>query len=326
MEVDTMENKWIVGVDIGGTTSKMAFITPKGDIVSKWQIPTDHRNHGGNIPEQLKYEIEKKCSELGAENTCLMGIGVGAPGSVNAVTGIVREATNLSWKSAYPLKKNLEATTGLPVAIDNDANCAALGEMWKGSGQGARNLVLVTLGTGIGSGIVINGHIVHGAGGAAGEIGHLASNTKDGYLCKCGKHGCLETIASATGIVRAALAIANDHSDGGLSFFYKQNGTITAKNVFDFAERGDHQAKSVVDYALEHLGIALANVANTLNPEKIVIGGGVSKAGQYLLTRLNHYYQQHLFPTVKETTEIKLASLGNDAGVLGAAWIADQLT
>ncbi len=216
----------------------------------------------------------------------------------------------------------LEVETSLPAVIDNDANCAALGEMWKGAGNGAKDLVCVTLGTGVGGGVITNGDIVHGVSGAAGEIGHITSMAEGGAPCNCGKTGCLETIASATGIVRIATEALNEGTPAGeLAAVYKETGYVTAKDVFDSGKRNDQLALKVIDSVALHLGIALANIANTLNPEKIVLGGGVSKAGNVLLDPIKAQFLRNSFPRVAQSTEISIATLGNDAGVIGAAWL-----
>lgn len=200
-----MAEKWLVGVDLGGTTTKLAFINMYGEIQHKWEIPTDNSNDGKNITINIAKTIDQKLEELGQEKTKLAGIGMGAPGPVNYATGVIYNAVNLGWPDNYPLKDLLEVETNLPALIDNDANCAAIGEMWKGAGNGAKDLVCVTLGTGVGGGVIANGNIVQGVSGAAGEIGHITSIPEGGAPCNCGKTGCLETIASATGIVRIAM-------------------------------------------------------------------------------------------------------------------------
>jgi glucokinase len=317
-----MAEKWIVGVDLGGTTTKLAFISTYGEIVHKWEIPTDKSDGGKNITTNIAKSIDRKLEELEQPKSKLIGIGMGAPGPVNLESGIIYEAVNLGWENEYPLQDLLEAETSLPAVIDNDANCAALGEMWKGAGNGAKDLVCVTLGTGVGGGVIANGDIVHGISGAAGEIGHLTTKPVGGAPCNCGKTGCLETIASATGIVRIAKEkLAEKENTGELAKRYAQNGTITAKDVFDCARNHDSLANEIIDEVAYHLGLALANVANTLNPEKIVLGGGVSKAGEALLKPVNDYFKKFAFPRVAVSTEILLATLGNDAGVIGAAWL-----
>ncbi|WP_338451636.1 ROK family glucokinase [Niallia oryzisoli] len=318
-----MTEKWLVGVDIGGTTIKIAFINADGEIIEKWEIPTDNSNEGNNIIEDIANSIEQKRSALGVALQDIKGIGVGAPGPANLETGRIEYATNLSWPDDYPLKELLEAKIDLPIMINNDANCAALGEMWKGAGNGERELVCVTLGTGVGGGIITHGEIVQGVKGAAGEIGHITSIPNGGVPCNCGKTGCLETIASATGIVRLAMNHINKAmvEEDELSGLYKENGKITAKNVFDLARNGDKAAQAIIAEVSFHLGFALANIANTLNPSKIVIGGGVSKAGEVLMTPVESHFKKYAFPNVAKSTTLVSAILGNDAGVIGAAWL-----
>lgn len=318
-----MTEKWLVGVDIGGTTIKIAFINADGEIIEKWEIPTDNSNEGNNIIVDIANSIEQKRSAFGVTLEDIKGIGVGAPGPANLETGRIEYATNLSWPDEYPLKKLLEAKINLPVMINNDANCAALGEMWMGAGNGERELVCVTLGTGVGGGIITHGEIVQGIKGAAGEIGHITSIPNGGVPCNCGKTGCLETIASATGIVRLAMNHIDKAMGEGdqLSALYKENGKITAKNVFDIARNGDKAAQEIIAEVSFHLGFALANIANTLNPSKIVIGGGVSKAGEVLMTPVASHFKKYAFPNVAKSTALVSATLGNDAGVIGAAWL-----
>ncbi|WML50664.1 ROK family glucokinase [Neobacillus sp. PS3-34] len=317
-----MAEKWLVGVDLGGTTTKLAFINMYGEIQHKWEIPTDNSNDGKNITINIAKTIDQKLEELGQEKTKLAGIGMGAPGPVNYATGVIYNAVNLGWPDNYPLKDLLEVETNLPALIDNDANCAAIGEMWKGAGNGAKDLVCVTLGTGVGGGVIANGNIVQGVSGAAGEIGHITSIPEGGAPCNCGKTGCLETIASATGIVRIAMEeLKKEDAAGELKDIFAANDLVSAKNVFDAARNGDALALLVLEKVSLHLGLALANIANTLNPEKIVLGGGVSKAGNVLLDQVKINFDKFAFPRVKKSTTLALATLGNDAGVIGAAWL-----
>jgi glucokinase len=320
--VINLAEKWLIGVDLGGTTTKLAFINYYGEILHKWEIPTDNSEEGKNITINIAKAIDRKLEELDLTKDKIIGLGMGAPGPVNLATGVVYNTVNLGWNDNYPLKDLLEVETSLPVIIDNDANCAALGEMWKGAGNGAKDLVCVTLGTGVGGGVIANGDIVQGVSGAAGEIGHITSVPLGGAQCNCGKTGCLETIASATGIVRQAIEKLQLSEDGELAKIYKENGQITAKDVFDTARLGDATSLSVVSDTALHLGLALANAANTLNPEKIVLGGGVSKAGDILLKPVVENFSKFSFPRVRESTVIDIATLGNDAGVIGAAWLA----
>jgi glucokinase len=317
-----MSEKWIVGVDLGGTTTKLAFINMNGEIGHKWEIPTDNSNEGQNITRNISDAINQKLEELKVQKSKLVGIGMGAPGPVDYETGIIRNVVNLGWKDNFPLQESLQSLTDLPAAIENDANCAALGEMWNGAGKGAKDLVCVTLGTGVGGGVIANGNIVQGINGAGGEIGHITSIPFGGAPCNCGKSGCLETIASATGIVRlASIELSKDEAKGQLVEIFAENGQVTAKDVFDSARNGDQQAKKIVDEVAFHLGFALANIANTLNPEKIVLGGGVSRAGEILLDAVKATFSMFAFSSVRESTNLTLATLGNDAGVIGAAWL-----
>ncbi|MBU8879381.1 ROK family glucokinase [Bacillus sp. FJAT-29790] len=319
-----MGERWLIGVDLGGTTTKLAFINDGGEILNKWEIPTDNSNEGENITKNIGRAIENKLQELGQNREKIKGIGMGAPGPVNYKTGSLYNTVNLGWRDNYPLKAELEAETLLPVVIENDANCAAIGEMWKGVGNGAENIVCVTLGTGVGGGVIAGGDIVQGASGAAGEIGHITSVAEGGAMCNCGKTGCLETIASATGIVRQAMEILNENEShvGELANKYRQNREISAKDIFDAAKNGDELAHSIIKNTAFHLGLALANIGNTLNPDKIVLGGGVSKAGDILLKPVKENFKKFAFPRVGQSTIIDLAILGNDAGVIGAAWLA----
>jgi len=324
--VNKLLNQWIVGVDLGGTTTKLAFINMDGEIVYKWEIPTDNSNAGQNITTNIANTIADKLNKVGSSKSKLLGIGMGAPGPVNYKTGVILNVVNLGWKDNYPLKKRLEAATGLPALIENDANCAALGEMWNGAGKGAQDLVCVTLGTGVGGGVIAAGNIVQGINGAAGEIGHITAIPFGGAACNCGKTGCLETLASATGVVRLANEeLAKSTAVGLLAKKLAETGEITSKDVFDSARNGDEVATKVLHEVTFHLGFVLAGIANTLNPEKIVLGGGVSKAGSILLDSVRENFERFAFPAVRESTKIELATLGNDAGVTGAAWLIKNM-
>lgn len=316
-----MTQKILVGLDIGGTTVKIAFLDMDGEFIHKWEIPTDKSDGGINVVGDIAKAIDEKMNELGLAKEQFVGIGAGAPGPFELETGLIYNAVNIGWKN-YPLKALLEEKTGLPVVADNDANVAAAGEMWKGAGNGAKDVVCVTLGTGVGGGIITNGKIVQGVKGAGGEIGHMTAIPQNGAPCNCGKTGCLETVASATGIARIATEKVKAGEESGLQAVYQASGTITAKDVFDAAYADDKLAKEVVDHIAFHLGLSLSHLANTLNPEKIIIGGGVSKAGDILINSLKHYFEQFCFSTVRESTSIAIATLGNDAGVIGAAYLA----
>jgi glucokinase len=319
-----MKKKWLIGVDIGGTAIKMAILNLEGTILVKWEIATNHKSNGKHIIQDISDSIFEKISNYDINKEEIKGIGIGAPGPVDFEKGTIIHTPNLSWPNHFPLKKLLEDRTNLPIMINNDANCAALGEMWKGAGNGEKDLVCITLGTGVGGGVITNGQIVQGRNGAAGEIGHITAIAHGGAVCNCGKTGCIETIASATGITRIAREyIKNEqNSKDVLSKIYKQMGAITAKDVFDTGRTGSKIAEKVILEITYYLGLVLANIANTLNPDKIVIGGGVSKAGEVLLNPLILQYKKFAYPPVSLSTTIVLAQLGNDAGVIGAAWLA----
>ncbi|HLQ88180.1 MAG TPA: ROK family glucokinase, partial [Enterococcus sp.] len=249
-------------------------------------------------------------------------MGVGAPGFIDEKTGEIATAVNLGWEN-YPLGEILQQLSGLPVYIQNDANIAALGENWLGSGQQADHLIAITLGTGVGAGIIANGQIISGVNGTAGEIGHITVE-KNGIPCNCGRHGCLETITSATGISRIAEEKIKHHQDSLLVTIFEKNNKLTSKDVFDAYEKGDECATEVVNEITDVLGLAISNIAAVLNPSKIVIGGGVSKAGDLLLKPLKKAYQKYALPRTYQGSSFAIAKLGNDAGIIGGAYLVKQ--
>jgi glucokinase len=313
--------KWLVGVDLGGTTIKIALITLDGHIVEKWEIPTNIEEDGKHIVSDIAQSIDGKLDQLSEKREKLAAIGMGAPGFIDMKTGFIYHAVNIGWRN-YALKDELEKATGLSVTVDNDANIAAIGEMWRGAGDGEGNLLMVTLGTGVGGGIIVNGHIMHGTNGMAGEIGHITSIPEGGASCNCGKSGCIETIASATGIARIAKEKAADDESSLLNELLKNNGELKAKDVAEAAENGDQAAIDTLDTVAYHLGLVIANLSNSINPGKIVIGGGVSKAGHVLMSRLEKEFKRFALPRVAEGATLTVATLGNDAGVIGGAWLA----
>lgn len=312
--------EWYVGIDLGGTAIKLAIVTNQGEIAFKAEQPTDVAGGGDQILHQMNEMIDKGLVELKLTRQQLKGIGIGAPAFLDLERGYVYEAVNLGWKD-YPLKDRLEEITGLPVIVDNDANVAALGEMWKGAGEGAKDLLCITLGTGLGGGVILNGQIYHGAKGSAGEIGHFTVVPEGGHLCGCGKTGCIETIASATGISRIATEAVQAGGEGRLAQVLQENGRIEAKDVAEAAEADDKIALAVLDKIGHYLGLTLGNYAVILNPEKIVIGGGVSKAGDILFNPIRQAYKNFGLTRLTGDIEIIPATLGNDAGVIGTAWL-----
>ena len=291
-----IKEKWLAGIDIGGTTIKLAFLTESGELKTKWEIPTDANQGGLKVVKDIGETIREKLLDLNKEADILQAIGVGAPGFLEMETGFVYEAINLGWKD-FALKDELEHELGVPTAIDNDANLAALGERWLGAGDGAKDVLFITLGTGVGGGVIANEKILHGANGMAGELGHITVIPENGKQCNCGKTGCLETVSSATGIVQLAMEMIPDYPSSTLAPLMNEN-KITARDVLVFAGEGDEGAKAVVAKSMFYLGFVIANLANTLNPSRIVIGGGVSKGGQTLLDPLIETYTKFVLKRV----------------------------
>ena len=300
------------GVDIGGTTVKMGLFQEDGTVLDKWEIKTKIENRGSAILPDVAQSISEKLSEHEIEKADVVGIGVGVPAPV-INNGVVKQTTNLNWEYK-DVRQELEELTGIKVKVGNDANVAALGEMWRGGGQGNQNMVMVTLGTGVGGGIIINGQILIGTNGAGGEIGHIVMEPNERERCGCGKTGCLEQYASATGIARLARRkLEKFEGDTVL-----QAETVTAKDVFDAVKEGDKAAIEVAEEFGRYLGHGLATVSALVDPSIYVIGGGVSKAGEILFDYIKGPYMEKAFYANKEV-KFALAQLGNDAGIYGAA-------
>ncbi|MBF0775545.1 glucokinase [Streptococcus azizii] len=312
--------KKIIGIDLGGTSVKFAILTEQGDIQEKWSIKTNILDEGSHIVPDIIDSITHHFETHQLTKDDFLGIGMGSPGVVDSKAGTVIGAYNLNWKTLQPVKEQIETAIGLPFFIDNDANVAALGEQWVGAGSNNPDVVFMTLGTGVGGGVIADGNLIHGFGGAGGELGHITVDFEDPITCTCGKKGCLETVASATGIVNLIRRYADTYAgDAELKKRIDDGQDVTAKDVFDLAKAGDDLALIVYRHFCRYLGIACANIAAVLNPAYIVLGGGVSAAGDFLLDGVNEVYLQNSFPQVAQTTKLALANLGNDAGVLGAA-------
>lgn len=301
------------GADVGGTTIKMGLFKSDGSLIEKWEMPTDTSNQGTNILQDIAAAVRGKMVEYDLAKDEVCGIGIGVPGAVDN-HGVVNKAVNLGW-DVIPVEEELCSLSGMKVKVGNDANVAALGENWMGSGKGYDSIVMVTLGTGIGGGIIIHGHILTGANGAGGEIGHIIVNHQEQEACNCGHHGCIEQYASATGIARLARRALAATSENSLLRTHGED--VTAKDVFDCAKAGDKLACEVVRDVCNLLGSTLAKVSCVVDPDAFVIGGGVSKAGQILLDHLQETFRAQTFHASKDTP-IVLASLGNDAGIYGA--------
>lgn len=308
--------QYCVGVDIGGTTVKMGLFNIGGVIMEKWEIPTDKTDGGVNILRDVAASIKEHLSAKEIAFEDVTGVGMGVPGPVMD-DGFVEVCVNLGWKRTYPAKE-LQALLGsedLKVAVGNDANVAALGEQWMGGAKGYESSVMVTLGTGVGGGIVEHGKMISGSHGIGGEIGHITVNPDETRQCNCGNHGCLEQYASATGVVAVANKLLAENATGSSLRKYEK---LTAKDVFDEAKMGDTLALQTVDILGKYLGLTLSYVTLTIDPEIFVIGGGVSKAGSILTDVIEKYYHKYVTISEKHAT-IALAQLGNDAGICGAA-------
>ena len=304
--------KYCFGVDIGGTTVKMGLFEAEGKILDKWEITTDTSQEGKAILPDISVSIAAKTEEHRLNKEDIIGVGVGVPAPVTS-EGIVNGSANLGW-NYKEVKKEMEELTGLHAEIGNDANVAALGELWKGGGAGRKNIVMVTLGTGVGGGVIIDGKILTGQNGAGGEIGHLCVNYEETDKCGCGNCGCLEQYASATGIVR----LAKKKLGQELRPTVLKKEDITAKDVFDAVKAGDEIAVEIAVEFGRYLGYALANIAVVTDPDAFVIGGGVSKAGEILIPFIREPYMEKAF-FANRKVDFVLATLGNDAGICGAA-------
>lgn len=311
--------KYSIGIDIGGTTVKLGLFNNEGELLYKWEIETRKIENGKYILPDITQSINNILEERNISKDEVLGIGVGVPGPIKD-DGTVLGCVNLGW-SVFNVSTELEKLLNVPVRVANDANIAALGEMYKGGGKGYENMIMVTLGTGVGGGVIINNRVIAGATGAGGEIGHINVNPHEKVSCNCGRKGCLEQYTSATGIVRLANEILErEICDSKLR--YIEN--ITAKDVFDLAKENDELSLKVVEKFSAILGRALSNIACICNPEVFVIGGGVSNAGDMLLNNIKKHYLESAFYATSNT-EFKLATLGNDAGIFGGAKLAGEI-
>ena len=304
--------QYCFGVDIGGTTVKMGLFRTEGTLVDKWEIKTRTENKGEAILPDVAASLKAKMEEMEIGHLQVAGIGIGIPAPVDD-RGVVQNTANLGW-GYKEVKREMGELTGLKVKAGNDANVAALGEMWLGAGKGQKNMIMVTLGTGVGGGVIVNGCPIVGEHGAGGEIGHICVNYEEAERCGCGNRGCLEQYTSATGITRLA---RRRLSKCGADTVLKEEG-LSAKAVFDALKEGDKVAEEIVEEFGTYLGHAMANLAAITDPAVIVIGGGVSKAGEILLEYVEKHFRERAFFANKDTRFV-LAELGNDAGICGAA-------
>lgn len=307
-----MKESVVFGIDVGGTTVKCGLFTDQGKLLEMWELPTRTENQGENILPDVAASVKDKIRQRNLEASKILGLGIGVPGPVNS-KGEVPTAVNLHW-GYKNVAGELEESLGMKVRVGNDANVAALGEMWMGGGKGTSNLILLTLGTGVGGGVIIDGKIIAGAHGAGGEVGHAAVEPAETEHCNCGNQGCLEQMASATGLVR----LARKYLEASREDSVLRQGDLSAKSIFDAYKAGDPAAAAIVDQFAGYLGRTMAIFACVTDPEIFVLGGGVSKAGQPLVEAVEKYYRKHAFPSCKDTP-IVLAKLGNEAGIYGAA-------
>ena len=307
--------EYAFGIDLGGTTAKVGLFTTAGELLEKWEVPTDTSNAGEHILENLAAAILGKMSEKNITAEQVEGVGIGVPGPILNSRTVPIVCANLGgWGKRNVSEELGELLGGLKVLVGNDANVAALGEIWMGAAKGCRSAVMVTLGTGVGGGVIVDGKVIDGAHGAGGEIGHITVNRHETATCGCGKHGCLEQYSSATGVVRCMKKLLDENPDVPCTL----RGTdFAAKDVFDAARNGDALAAREVDEMTDTLAVALASVAATTDPEMFMVGGGVARAGDVLFDPLRKYYKKYAFPSCRETP-IKQATLGNDAGIYGA--------
>lgn len=317
--------KKLLGIDLGGTTIKFGILTIDGQVQEKWAIETNILEGGKHIVPDIVASLKHRLALYGLTKDDFVGIGMGSPGAVDREKKTVTGAFNLNWADTQEVGSVIEREVGIPFAIDNDANVAALGERWVGAGANNPDVVFVTLGTGVGGGVIADGNLIHGVAGAGGEIGHIIVEPEDGFECTCGNKGCLETVASATGVVRVARHLAEEYEGDSLIKAAIDNGeAVSSKDIFQAAAQGDKFADSVVEKVSYYLGLATANISNILNPDSVVIGGGVSAAGEFLRSRVENYFTKYAFPQVRRSTKVKIAELGNDAGIIGAASLASQ--
>ena len=307
--------EYAFGIDLGGTTAKIGLFTTSGALLEKWEVATDTSNAGEHILENLAAAVLGKMKEQSIQPEQVEGVGIGVPGPVLDSSIVPIVCANLGGWGERNVSAHLSGLLdGLKVLVGNDANVAALGEIWMGAAKGAKNAVMVTLGTGVGGGVVVNGKVIDGVHGAGGEIGHITVNRHETAVCGCGKRGCLEQYSSATGVVRCMKKLLDENPDTPCVL----RGTeFAAKDVFDAARNGDALAAREVDEMSDTLGMALANIASTVDPEAFLVGGGVARAGDVLFAPLNKHFQEYAFKSCRETP-IKQASLGNDAGIYGA--------
>jgi len=310
-----MGEQAVIGIDIGGTKTLSAVVDPQGRVQARRRIETPQREPEAFVAV-LGEELNGLLRAAGLQREEILGVGVGAPGPLDPRTGVVFEPPNLAGWRDVPLRDLLGRATGMAAFVENDANAAALGEAWVGAGVGARDLIYVTVSTGIGGGLIFNGELYHGVSGYAGEIGHMTVEP-DGPICSCGRRGHLEAVAAGPAIARmAAEAVrAGRHTH----LCARPGDVLTAEAVAEAARAGDAVAREVYERAARYIGLALASLVNVLNPEMVIIGGGVSKVGDLLFGPVRAVVRERAYGRAADAAKIVPAALGDDAGVIGAA-------
>ena len=308
--------KYGFGIDLGGTTVKIAYFDEQGTMLDKWEIPTVTADGGKQILPDIAASVRSYIDTHNIPGSDILGMGIGVPGPVDG-KGVVNKCVNLGW-GVFNIAQELSSLTGFPVKAGNDANVAALGEYWKGGGAGCENMVFVTLGTGVGGGIVIGGNLLHGSHGSGAEIGHMVLNPREPVACNCGKHGCVEQYCSATGIARLARMELQATEEAST---LRTLETITAKDIFDAGKAGDAVAQKILNTYYDYMGQFLGTLCSAVDPEVVVLGGGVSKAGQVLIDGVQPYFHKYVFHAASGA-RFALASLFNDAGAYGAFKLA----
>lgn len=305
-----------IGIDIGGTNTKIGIVDDEGNFRAETNISTTDYPEIEDYIEALSSTINE-CLETISENFVLKGIGIGAPNG-NYYNGCIEHAANLSWKGKVPIADMLNKKFHVPVLLTNDANAAAIGEMIYGGAKGLKHFIVITLGTGLGSGIVVDGKLVYGHDGYAGEIGHVVVN-HEGRPCGCGRKGCLETYASATGIKRTALELLKNNSDESLLRGLKED-ELTSKKIHEAAQEGDKVALEAFDFTAKILGRKLADAVTYTSPEAIFLFGGLALAGDYILMPTQKYMEESMLSMFKGKVKLKISGLmGKNAAILGAA-------
>ena len=305
--------KYCFGVDIGGTSVKIGLVSDTGVLLARWEIPTKSGGDPMPLLQDVRASLEQCMAERGLAREDILGIGMAAPGPVTA-DGVLHGCVNIGWGDVALAAMAQEVIGIHPVLIGNDARVAALGEAIYGAGEGAKSMLMVTLGTGVGGGVVLEGRILTGESGVAGEIGHMTIDPYETEKCNCGKHGCLEQYTSATGMVRVAERFLRERGEPSVL----RDQPLSAKMLWDAAKAGDALANEIVDFSCDRLGMALANAMYLVDTERIVLGGGVCAAGEFLLEKVRAAYRRQVFAHSRNKS-VALAKLSNDAGIQGAA-------